>query len=315
MEGVGEFPFSRGVSFYETNDAGQIVFARDIVEPTFKPGAAALGAISVIAPLVRRLGPAASPAGIARLPLAAGAMGAAWVYYLGYVLLSTAAPGSPVWQTPPEALTSLIHESYNFFYVNIALAAAGLNPVPCVAEHPVDEALFNFMNAFSLMWWPAWVADPQGARVKNKLAVWVGAMALTNVFAGLYMALRLVPEQETEGGAVEQSATRSTPDLPPLLPWYAPAFGALAAAVGATSLVWAAAARPEYGGLAERAQFFADHAANDRVFWAFCLDGCLYSVWQQWILGAAGAAGWQRFTPFFGMAAWLMTGPREEREG
>jgi hypothetical protein len=37
-----EFPFSRGVSFYEVNEQGQIIFARDIVEPTIKPGAAAL---------------------------------------------------------------------------------------------------------------------------------------------------------------------------------------------------------------------------------------------------------------------------------
>lgn len=37
-----EFPFSRGVSFYEINDEGKIVGARDCVEPAFKPGASAL---------------------------------------------------------------------------------------------------------------------------------------------------------------------------------------------------------------------------------------------------------------------------------
>lgn len=47
-----EFPFSRGVSFYEVNSDGQIVFARDIVEPAIKPGNAALQGISVVAPLV-----------------------------------------------------------------------------------------------------------------------------------------------------------------------------------------------------------------------------------------------------------------------
>lgn len=40
-----------------------------------------------------------------------------------------------------------------FFYVNIGLAELGLNPVPCVAEHPVSEGLFNTVNAWSLMWW------------------------------------------------------------------------------------------------------------------------------------------------------------------
>ena len=37
-----EFPFSRGVSFYEVDDSGKIVAARDLVEPAVKPGASAL---------------------------------------------------------------------------------------------------------------------------------------------------------------------------------------------------------------------------------------------------------------------------------
>lgn len=37
----------------QLNDQGQIIFARDIVEPAIKPGAASLGGISVVAPLVR----------------------------------------------------------------------------------------------------------------------------------------------------------------------------------------------------------------------------------------------------------------------
>ena len=50
----------------------------------------------------------------------------------------------------------------------------GLNPVPCVAEHPVSEGIFNFVNAWSLMFWPVMLADPRGTRVKNKLPLWVG---------------------------------------------------------------------------------------------------------------------------------------------
>lgn len=37
-----EFPFSRGVSFYEVNEEGKIISARDCVEPAIKPGASAL---------------------------------------------------------------------------------------------------------------------------------------------------------------------------------------------------------------------------------------------------------------------------------
>ena len=42
LAGGTEFPFSRGVSFYEVDEDGRIVFARDIVEPAVKPGGAAL---------------------------------------------------------------------------------------------------------------------------------------------------------------------------------------------------------------------------------------------------------------------------------
>ncbi len=37
-----EFPFSRGVSFYEVNSDGLIVAGRDLVESAAKPGGAAL---------------------------------------------------------------------------------------------------------------------------------------------------------------------------------------------------------------------------------------------------------------------------------
>ena len=37
-----EFPFSKGVSFYEVNNDGKIVSARDIPEPTIKPGDSAI---------------------------------------------------------------------------------------------------------------------------------------------------------------------------------------------------------------------------------------------------------------------------------
>ena len=92
------------------------------------------------------------------------------------------------------------------------------------------------------------------------------------------------------------------------LPAWAPAVGAAALGVGCVSLCWAAAARPEYGGLAERWAYFAQQYSTDRVFWAFCLDAGLYSVWQAWLLGDAGAAAWHRYVPFFGLAGWLLQG-------
>ena len=40
----------------------------------------------------------------------------------------------------------------------------------------VDEALFNLVNAWSMMFWPAMLADPRGARVKSRTALWLGTM-------------------------------------------------------------------------------------------------------------------------------------------
>lgn len=70
-----EFPFSRGVSFYEFDSDGKMLKARDVVEGAVKPGTATLRAIGVLAPLMRKLGPRASPA---YLPTAA-----AWGFYAG----------------------------------------------------------------------------------------------------------------------------------------------------------------------------------------------------------------------------------------
>ena len=319
LEGVAQFPFSRGVSFYEINTDGQIVFARDIVEPTFKPGAAALQGISVIAPLVRRLGPAADPSNLSNLPIAAGAVSVFWLTYISYVMFSTAAPGLPVWQTTPEALQTVLHESFNFFYVNIGLSSVGLSPVPSIAEHPVDEALFNFVNAWGLMLWPVMVADPLGKNIDTKtrkLPLWVATMFLTNVFFPIYLALRLVPKGKNNS-SVDVADSKTIPaQHEPQKPEYAPVFGGIALAVGAFSLFWAAAGRPgaDYGDLADRLHFYSDMVSSNRVFWAFNVDAVLYSVWQAWLLGDLGAAAWQRFLPFFGMAAWLLEGKDTEEQ-
>jgi hypothetical protein len=71
---------------------------------------------------VRKLGRKANPAVLKTLPLASGAMWAFYAAYLGYVMLSTSAPGVPVWQTSTDTLLSVFHQSLNYFYVNIGLA-------------------------------------------------------------------------------------------------------------------------------------------------------------------------------------------------
>ena len=41
-------------------------------------------------------------------------------------------------------------------------------------EHPVNEALFNVVNVWSLMLWPLMLADKKGTKVKNKFAIYLG---------------------------------------------------------------------------------------------------------------------------------------------
>jgi hypothetical protein len=50
------FPNSRGASFYRISETtGKLCFARDLVEPPFKPGKAVLPIIKLVIPIVRRI--------------------------------------------------------------------------------------------------------------------------------------------------------------------------------------------------------------------------------------------------------------------
>ncbi|KAG1670978.1 hypothetical protein FOA52_014367 [Chlamydomonas sp. UWO 241] len=301
------FPFSRGCSFYTLNDQGQIVQARDLVESPTKPGTASLSALGAITPIIRALGPASNPS---RAPLGAAALWAFYAAYTAYIMLGTSAPGAPAWQTPPEVLEQVLNLSLNFFYVNIGLDAIGAHLVPCVADHPVYEALFNAINAWSLMCVPLLLSDGRAAKVANRPAWAAGVMFLTNVFFIPFMALRAAPEPEPPG-APPPAAFVSARKPPPsdALPAWAPAIGAVCAAVGVLSIGWAAGARPEVGDLAARADYFQTMFSSDRVFYAFIIDAGLYSVWQSMLL--EGAEAKFRYIPFFGLAAYLISGGQQ----
>lgn len=128
----------------------------------------------------------------------------------------------------------------------------------------------------------------------------------------IYLAQRLKPGSPEE----EAAAAAAAEEEPPSLPAYAPAIGGVAALVGAVSIGWALAARPDIGGsLSQRWDYFSFLLSTSRVDWAFAVDSCLYAVWQAWLMGACGAPATYRFTPFFGLAAWLLAGGPREGEG
>lgn len=312
-DGLVELPFSRGASFYVVDtDRGQITFARDVVEPAVKPGSFALQGITAVAPLIRKLGKKANPANLVtpdgKNLVHAGLMFGFSATYILVVLLSDIPPGSPLYHTNVEDIERILHESFNFFYVNIFMDAVGLPTiVPNIAEHPVDEGIFNFINAWSLMFLPLMVSDPKGSSIswKQKLQLWIGVMFLTNVFMPFYMSQRLVPDLYTSSMTENVDDTQSPTSLH-RGNIGSVGIGVLSCIVASVSIGWIVLGRPEYSAT-ERITFFVSQFTQDRVFWAFCLDALLYSVWQYWILSDLKAPFWQRSTPLFGLAAWLVT--------
>lgn len=319
-DGLVELPFSRGASFYRIHpDTKKIVFARDLVEPALKPGGAALKGITAVAPLIRKLGKKANPANIAtpdgKNLVQAGLMYGFSASYILVVLLSNIPPGSPLYHTDIADIERIMHESFNFFYVNILMDSIGLpTVVPNIAEHPVDEGIFNFINAWSLMFLPLMVADPKGSSIpwKNKLQLWIGVMFLTNVFMPFYMSQRLVPDLYTSSESSEDSR-----ELPPETldkgNIGSIGIGIVSCAVASISIAWIAFGRPEYSST-DRIEFFVSQFTQNRVFWAFCLDALLYSVWQCWILSDAQAPSWQKVTPLFGLVGFLLTSSSQEQK-
>ncbi|KAK9821483.1 hypothetical protein WJX74_000919 [Apatococcus lobatus] len=297
LEGI-EFPFTRGVSFYELDEQGRMRRGRDLLESPFKPGRPVLFFLKALVPLVRKLGPRANPGVLKGVPLKAYAVWALYAGYITFILLSRAAPGGPAWETSFSTIQEIFNESLNFFYVNIAAGAVGLPSLPVPAVHPVNEALFNLVGAWGMMLLPLMLQDKRAGHVKKKWTIWVATMLLTNIFFIPWMALRLMPAKEGRFTMDRSKAEK------PALPGFAPALGAVAIVVGSVSLGWAALARPEFGGLAERIGHFSHMYSSDRVFYAFVLDTWLYAVWQALLMEDAPLK--YRLVPFFGAAAWLI---------
>ncbi|CAG9460418.1 unnamed protein product [Pedinophyceae sp. YPF-701] len=297
LKGGIPFPFGRGCSFYRVDPQGRIVYGRDIVEPTSKPGASTLWLLRALTPIVRAIGPAAAkPGAAAPLPL--------WGVYAAYwwfVMLSPAAPGNPVFATSPETLETVFHESLNFGFVNPFLHVLGITLVPDIPAHPTSEALFNFAAAWGAMLLPVMLADKRCPKAVNKVGLWTGTMFLTNLFFTPYMAQRLAPKEDDEGETEPPSGALVR------------GMGAFGAVLGAVSVAWFFFGRPDmgFGGPAERIAHWLNVVTTDRVEYAFVADLTLYSIYQFFLMKGAPLA--LRCVPFAGMAAWLLQGmPTEE---
>lgn len=271
----------------------------------------------------------------ATLPLTAQYAAAA---YFAYIMLSTAAPGEPAYNVDARTLTEVYHHSLNFFYINIGLDQLGLAPVPSVPENPVGEALFNFVNAWSLLFLPLLATDRRARRVRRWPLQFVGVMLLTNVFFILLLAQRAAPlphpsglstaertaaslsphaarraaPRLAEAGAEEARIAQKLQDAEARWRPAGRALGAVCLFVGGMSVAWCAFARPEYGGLTTRLHVLVERFTEERVFYAFVVDAGLYGFWQAWVMRDVGAP--RRFcaVPFIGQAVWLLQGRPSE---
>ncbi|QYX31951.1 hypothetical protein [Sphaerospermopsis torques-reginae] len=223
-------------------------------------------------------------------------LSAAYIYILLLSPPGQILPGEPIWAIQPQTLQELWNESINFFFILPVLNAVGIQSLLAPSVHPWIEAQFNFAEAWILMFLPLLLAD-QRSQGCPKVLIWGLAMFLTNTFLCPYMAVRAAKPQEV-------------PQEKPSKGLIARVFGVIGIIIGGIALIWGTIARPEFGDLTARYQYFIDDLIHDRVTIAFCVDLLLFTVFQAVLIGEIeppeSGKRWLRFIPFWGLAVWLL---------
>ena len=205
-------------------------------------------------------------------------------------------PGEPIWAVQPETLKEIVNESINFFFILPLLNLAGIEYMQAPIIHPWIESLFNFAEAWIFMFLPLLLIDSKGQELP-KIIIWGLAMFLTNTFLLPYMAWRFtIPEQQTE--------EKPTKGL------LAKIFGYTGLIVGILSVFWAVFARPEFGDIPAKIEFFIENLMSNRVTIAFCVDMVLFYIFQIILMGSIEPFNrqkrWLRFVTFWGLAIGLI---------
>ncbi|EAW35457.1 hypothetical protein [Lyngbya sp. PCC 8106] len=219
--------------------------------------------------------------------------------YIYILLLSPSQqllPGEPIWAVQPETLKEIVNESINFFFILPLFNAVGIKSMQAPIVHPWIESLFNFAEAWILMFLPLLLLDSKGKELP-KIIIWSLAMFLTNTFLLPYMAWRFtVPELQPE--------EKQTKGL------LAKIFGYIGLIVGIVSVFWAVFARPEFGDIPAKTEFFIGNFMSNRVTIAFCVDVVLFYIFQIILMGSIEPVDSRkrglRFVPFWGLAIWLI---------
>ncbi|KAG0613013.1 hypothetical protein M758_6G069700 [Ceratodon purpureus] len=240
---------------------------------------------------------------------------ALWVMaavYTSYLFLLPYAPGDPVWAISQATITGVLNLSFNFFYVLPLANILGFHLLEAAVVHPADEALFNFVLGWALLFAPLIFTDRKRDRFPWSLDVfWLASMFLTNTFLIPYMAIRLNKSPDSPRNSLLQPAS----GLQRAFTNGARVVAVTGAAVGLLSIVWFVIGRPTegFGDLAERWSYWIDTVSKDRPTYAFIWDLCCYTVFQPWLIGdnldnirpeSKELVAKLRFLPYVGLVAY-----------
>ncbi|XP_037478093.1 uncharacterized protein LOC119355394 [Triticum dicoccoides] len=295
------------------------VAARPMVSPCSSP--------PCIAPSLRRAGARAPPPCAAKRGGAGGeasssdgegtrvllqaALWGAEAAYILWLFLLPYAPGDPLWAISQATITDLVGLSLNFFFILPLINSAGVHLLESPVMHPVDEGLFNFVIAWTLLFAPLLFTDARRDRYKGSLDIlWGCQMFLTNTFLIPYMAIRL---NEVDKNQPPPQTTK----LSSVIVRGASGVGITGGLVCILSVAWAFFGRADadFGGVLDRWQYAQDYFLTERFAYAFLWDIFLYSMFQPWLIGdnlqnvkpeATAFVNVARFIPVLGIVAYLL---------
>lgn len=285
-----ELPFTRGVSFYVSEESGKIVKGTDWKEvAVFKVGGISLFVQSLTSKL--REDPTRW------IPLAV------WATYVYVVFFSDWFFGVPAQALEVRTWEEVRDLSLNFFLVSPIL---GLPFAPVV--HPGLEGIFNLLLSWAAMF-AGFLSDDR-TKKPNLLPMpptVLGMQFLTSAFLLPYLATRSAEREE--GIYREDLSTVAAAAESRILPL-------ALASVGTGSIVWAFLGRyDQFGGLQERFDSLQDLLIIDRVGSSFVVDLAIFALFQGWLVdddmkrrkmnADSALAKVAKFVPFFGMALYL----------
>jgi ketosteroid isomerase-like protein len=286
----GALPFTRGCSFYRTQN-GKITKGTDFVEPpVFKTGHILLNAQSTVDKLT------AEPVRV--IPLVV------WATYIYIVFFSDWFYGLPATALEQRTWEEVRDLSLNFFLVSPLLH---LPFAPVV--HPMLEGVFNLLLSWAALF-AGFLSDDRAKKpnLLPMLPMVAGMQFLTSAFLLPYLVTRSSETDDEPVYVEDLSQVAQVTESRVLAP--------LLTAVGSGSILWAIMARADqFGDWNARLVSFGELLRIDRVGSSFVVDLAIFAAFQGWFVDddakrrgmnlGSPLVALAKFLPFFGMGAYL----------